>query len=364
MLKNLCSISYALTALTLITVISSKKVRAQDDISDFFKSSPADAQKLAVAYLNPLFKGFGTGLNSGWNNSAKSKNMLRFELRLGATGAIVPSSDKSFDVTKIGLSNNIRPANTSQTMAPTVAAKSGQGPEMVVYQNNTNNEVARFRMPEGANLPLIPGPQLQATLGLPKGIDVTLRAMPKINLGEEAGSIGMIGGGLKIELLPLFVPKTVDKLFPLDLALAVGYTQFTYNKPLDVQPGNAQPASPQDQKDFSTQRIDGKFSGVNVEAIVSKKLALFTPFLSVGYQTAKTEISMLGNYPFVTDENLIGQPTYVTFTDPIKINQKDLNGFRTNLGFQLNLAFFRIYASYTMADYNAVNAGIGFGIGK
>ncbi len=336
---------------------------AQGDVSELIKSSPADATKLASAYLKPLFKGFGIGLNSGWNNSAHSKNLLRFDLRLGATGAIVPQKDELFDVTKIGLSNNIRPANPSQVTTPTLAGSTNSNTQMTVY-DNSNRPVETFTLPQGTGLNLIPAPQLQGTIGLSRGIDFTLRAMPKINLGDDIGSIGMVGGGVKVEVLPL-ISGTVDKLFPIDLALAVGYTQFNYNLPLEVNaPSGAQPASPGQSQDFSNQRIDAKFSGINTEAIISKRFLVFTPFLSLGYNTSKTDVGLKGNYPIVSGVNMLGQRTYTVFTDPVNINQTDIKGFRTNLGFQLNLAFFRLYGSYSRAEYNSFNGGIGFGLGK
>lgn len=174
----------------------------------------------------------------------------------------------------------------------------------------------------------------------------------------------MLGGGLKVELLPL-LSGTIDKIFPLDLAIALGYTQFNYQVALDVpEPSDAQSGVPGQSTDFSNQRIEAKFSGLNTEAIISKKFLVFTPFLSVGYNAAKTDAGLKGNYPIITGVNLLGQKTYSVFTNPVNINQTDISGFRTNLGFQLNLAFFRIYGSYSMAEYNSFNGGIGFGLGK
>ncbi|MEJ7780731.1 MAG: DUF6588 family protein [Daejeonella sp.] len=343
-------------------VFSSTAALAQGDVSDLIKSSPADATKLASAYLKPLFKGFGIGLNSGWNNSAHSKNLLRFDLRLGVTGAIVPQKDEIFDVTKIGLSNRVKPANPSQVTTPTLSGSTNNSTQLTVY-DSSDRPIETFTLPEGTGLNLIPAPQLQGTIGLSRGIDFTLRAMPKLNLGNNVGSIGMIGGGLKVEVLPL-ISGTIDKIFPIDVAIAVGYTQFNYNLPLEVNaPSNAQPASPGQNQDFSNQRIEAKFSGINTEAIISKRFLVFTPFLSLGYNTSKTDVGLKGNYPIVTGANLLGR-TYTVFTDPVNINQTDIKGFRSNLGFQLNLAFFRIYGSYSMAEYNSFNAGIGFGLGK
>jgi hypothetical protein len=188
--------------------------------------------------------------------------------------------------------------------------------------------------------------------------------MPKINIGSTIGSIGMYGAGLKVELLPL-ISGMADKIFPVDIAIAAGYTQFNFEVPLDVPvPSGSLSAAPSQVQDFSNQRIEAKFSGINTEAIISKRFLVFTPFLSLGYNTAKTDVGVKGNYPIVTGVTPLGQKIYTNYTNPVNINQTDINGLRTTIGFQLNLAFFRIYGSYSMAEYNSFNGGIGFGLGK
>ena len=345
-------------ALVCACLVSGSSAFAQDEVGGLIKSTPEDAMKLAQAYLNPLFKGFGIGLNSGWNNTGRAKNTARFELRVGFTGAFVPDADKTFDVTQLGLSSNIRPVNPSQTLSPTVGGSSSNGVRMGIYNQNYQNgttPLETFDLPEGADLPFIPAPQLQATVGLPKGIDVTLRAMPNVDLGD-AGTIGMIGGGVKVDLLPLLLNKTADRLIPVDLGLAVGYTQFTYKLPLDVPPPSGAAQDPD-------QEIDAKFSGFNAEAILSKNLIFFSPFVSVGYNTAESDARLRGRYEFTSGATPAG-PTYTSVTDPIRIKNNEINGLRANVGFQLKLAVFRVYASYSLAEYNAFNAGIGLGLGK
>ncbi len=355
---------YVLSAtVVFISLFAGLQAIAQSDVSAIIKSGREDATKLTNAYLSPLFKGLGTGLNSGWNNTAHSKNLLRFELRFGLTGVIIPKKDDVFDVTKIGLSNHIRPSDPSKVLTPTVAGSKTPGPQVDIYDDN-NKKIETFTLPQGSNLPFVPAPQLQGTIGLPKGIDFTLRAMPKVNLGSKFGSLGMFGAGVKVELLPLIAGKTVDKIFPLDVAAALGYTQFNYKLPVNVQPGNAQPKDAQQNTDFSNQSVDAKFSGINMEIILSKKFLVFTPFLSVGYNTARTNVTLKGNYPIVTDNDIVTGEKYTTFTDPVSIKQNDVSGLRTNLGFQFSLAFFRIYGSYSIANYNSFNAGLGFGLGK
>lgn len=321
---------------------------AQSDIEGLFKSSQSDAQKLIQAYMNPFFKGMGTGLNSGWNNTAASKKLGRFELRFGLTGAMIPDKDKTFDITKLGLSSNLEPTNSALVLSPTIGGAETPGPSMNLKSGG--NVVGTFIMPQGAKLPFVPAPQLQASIGLIKGLELTLRTMPTVKLGDKAGSVGMTGAGLKMNLVRVLAGKKADKVLPFDLAAAIGFTKLSYNLPLDVQTSNST---------YTDQLLKAKFSGINLEAIISKKLAFFTPFASIGYQSAKTIIDLKGTYPFQTGNN-----TYTTVVDPIAISQKDISGLRTNLGFQLHLSFLRLYGSYSLGAYKSFNAGLGLGIGK
>ncbi len=339
------------------------QIHAQDYISALVKSGPADATKLANAYLEPLFKGFGYGINSGWNNTAKTKSLLGFDLRVSASAVFIPSSDKTFDITKIGLSNNVRPTDASRTIAPTIGGSGATAPQISVYDNNNRN-IGTFTLPSGV-LSVIPAPQVQLTAGLVYHTEASLRYMPSVSFGSNVGSVSMIGFGLKHNILQDFVGKTVDKIIPVDLAVSAGFTQLKYHLPVNVQPDQgAQPKDGQQNTDFSNQRVNGTFNGFNAEVIVSKKILFFTPFASVGYLTSNTNVGLLGNFPITTGINNIvqQQPTYTTFTDPISIKERSVSSTKATLGFQLNLAFFRFYAAYTASQYQSVNAGIGFGL--
>ncbi|MEJ6979332.1 DUF6588 family protein [Pedobacter sp. P351] len=346
-----------LVKITLLVscLVFSHVVYAQDGVAELAQVGP-DATKLANAYLSPIFKGFGIGLNSGWANTAHSKNLGRFDVRFSLTGAFIPKEDETFDVTALGLSNSVRLKSGQNPLSPTAAGDKTTGPIVEIY--NGNDKIKEFNLPKGANIPIIPAPQLQATVGLIKGIDVSLRAIPEIKLGD-VGSINMIGGGVKVELLPLIAGKTLGKLLPFDLAVALGYTQFSYNKKLDYTPPSGSPAVNDNQE------IEAKISGVNVQAILSKKLLVFTPFVAVGYNTSKTSGGLKGDYNVITGSvPITNMPVYSTITDPVSLDKKNFNSFRSDIGFQLNLAILRIYGSYSVSEYNSFNAGIGFGLGK
>lgn len=339
---------YALKALcALFLLVMAQKSSAQQDVGGLFVGGPADATKLVNAYFDPLYKGLGLGLTDGWSNTAQSKGFLKFDVRVSASGAFVPQSARSYDVNTLGLSN-IKPAPGASSIGPTAFGDDHEGGKMEVYTNNGIPTGKFFNLPQGVGFHVVPSAQIQATLGLPKNIDVTLRAMPKIKLGDDLGSLSMIGFGAKVELLPLFMGSTTEKLIPVDIAIAGGFTQYKYSLDLNI-----------DNVANSDQHIEAKFNGVNFDAIVSKKILFFTPFASIGYQTSNTNLKALGTYKFATSAT-----TSATYVDPISVKQTDIDGVRGSLGFQLKFGFFKFYGSYTAAKYSMVNAGIGLGIGK
>ncbi len=342
----------------------STQIQAQDYISTLLKSGPAtDATKLTNAYLQPIFKGFGNGINNGWSNTAKTKNLLGFDLRFSSSAVFIPQADKSFDLTKIGLSNNVRPADASKTITPTIGGSKDAAAQISIYDDN-NNKLKTVTLPTGV-LSVIPAPQIQLTAGLVYHTEASLRYMPSINFGSNLGSVSVIGFGLKHNILQDFVGKTADKLIPVDLAISAGFTQLKYRLPVTVQPDQgAQPKDNQQSTDFTNQHVAATFNGFNAEVILSKQILFFTPFASVGYLSGHTNFNLLGNYPITTGiNNYVEQrPVYTTFTNPLSIKENSVSNVKASVGFQLNLVFFRFYASYTASQYQSVNAGIGLGL--
>lgn len=338
-------------------LISMQKANAQDDVSGLFKGNLGDVNKLINAYTTPLFKGFGNGLNGGWTNTAKTQKFLRFAIRVSLTGSEVPSSDRSYDVNKLGLAN-IKATNASQSIAPTFGGDYNQSTG-ITYTDPSTGATYKTTLPHGESH-YIPAPQVQLTIGLIKNTDLTLRVIPKIKVSDDVGRVGMVGFGLKHNFAEDL--GTAGKALPFDLALAVGYTRLNYEKGLSVTP-ESNNGGISGSSNFSNQTLEGHFSGWNAQVIISKKLLFFTPFASVGYITSSTDVGLKGNFPFVTGATVDGKPTYTAYVDPITIGGSSvgINSIRADLGFQLSLTVLKIYASYSVADYQSANLGIGLG---
>jgi hypothetical protein len=304
-------------------------------------------------------------MNSGWYNSAKAKNLGKFDIRIQGSGAIVPSSDQSFDVSKIGLSNKTRVNGSAIT--PTAFGDNRKGSLIELYSDD-NKKVGEFNMPNGTGIRFVPSPQIQATVGIIKNTDISVRYSPEIGKNSDFGSVQVLGFGIKHEITKLLLPGKTEKIIPVDIAVAFGYNQIKYKYEVKTA----------DQVDDSNsgqnlnQRVEGTFSGYSFDAILSKKLTIFTPFISIGYNTSKTDIGLLGNYIVRTDYERFPitqlpdqtKPKYTQFTDPVKIKQSDIAGLRSSVGFSLHLAFLRLYGAYSIGEYSAITGGIGFGIGK
>jgi hypothetical protein len=331
-----------------ILVCTLSIANAQNPFSHLIQASAADATRLIQAYTEPLFKGFGTGLNSGWNNTAETDQFLHSDIRFSVAFAQVPTSDQTFDVTKIGLSKYLvvdpsSPTNIAQTYG---GSKNSATPLMDVKDNN-GTTVATFKMPLG-QLSYIPAPDVQGTLGLLFNTDVTLRVLPNINFGGGAGAVKAFGLGIKHDIIQDFASSTEEgDLFPFDLAVAVNYNSITYSNNLNVQLDNSQ---------FTNQTLLGKFSGTTVQAIFSKKFFFFTPFASLSYQNANTNLGVFGDYPVASSPG-----KYTTITDPVHIQETTVSGVRADVGFQLKLSVFRIYVSVSEGQY--LSGNVGFGVG-
>ena len=66
--------------ITAIILMAFTANAQNSNFADLIKSSPADATKLIQNYADPLFKGFGIGLNEWLEQYRKNKEIFTFRL--------------------------------------------------------------------------------------------------------------------------------------------------------------------------------------------------------------------------------------------------------------------------------------------
>ncbi|MDP3001513.1 MAG: hypothetical protein Q8N38_00060 [Bacteroidales bacterium] len=345
-----------LGALMSSLLIISSVSFSQFDNFDFLKSVPADGVKFLQAYISPYTNAFGAGLNGGWYNSAKPHKLLGFDLTLSVNAGIVPSSENTFDVTKIGLTKL-----TGTGMASTIAGPNKNGPVMTYKDNASGVTLASFTAPPGTEWKYVPTPTVQLGLGLPFGTEVKFRFIPKIDLGGK-GDISLFGVGVMHSLLQYLPGYKMMKLW--DVSFFGGYTKLQGNAGIDLQPdwAKAHYSTNYPTTAFQNQNLSASFAAMNVGLVGSINIPVLTLYGGVGYCSTKTDIKLTGNFPTPTYNAAYSPPDVYEDAGVIKnfpaIEIKN-SGVRANIGLRIKLAIITIHADYTLAQYNMLSTGLG-----
>ncbi|MDZ7715428.1 MAG: DUF6588 family protein [Balneolaceae bacterium] len=355
----------------MLLAFTSLPVLAQfGNAGEILRAGKADANIIMKEYLKPIGEGFGTDLNSGWFSTAKTHATLGFDITVNASLAIIPNSGQAFDITGLNLQEVELVSGGPKT--PTVA---GDDNTDVVLGSQTNNPVTgqrlfEFDMPEGSGFPYVPAPMIQASVGVIKKTDVTLRYLPKINLPNDA-EVNLFGLGVKHEITQ-WLPGG-NKL-PIDLSVQAGFTNLSSSIDFEVLPE----VDNDTKNEFSASTWEGQKAKISsdaftLNAIVGKTLPVISVFGGVGYQTSTVKISTPGSYPLVVpndDYNPAAGPSdpnsntkkIAKVDEPLNLKYDENGGMHVLAGFRLKLLFFNISGSYTLSENPVAQVGVGIGI--
>ncbi|MDE5422300.1 hypothetical protein L3073_08795 [Ancylomarina sp. DW003] len=318
------------------------------DIEQFLLSGTEDASKLTKNYVNPVAKGFMYGLNSGWYTTARTHKKFGFDITFVANLAQVPSKDEAFNFVASDYKN------LSLASGPSKIQTLFGGENTTVLQAKIETEggafdLANFSVPDGIgdDLPMsaVPSVTMQVGIGIPViDADLKLRYLPKV--GTSDLEVGMFGIGLQKSFSKML---KIDKT-PFDVSALVAFTNLKAE--YDIQ----------DDSDFdgSGQMMEFSTNAITFQAIASVNLKLIEFYGAVGYNKAKMDVDIKGTYIVEYTEVNSGMTVVKeTLTDPISVDF-DASGVRATLGTRLNLGFFKIFADYTMQEYNTITGGIAF----
>ena len=295
----------------------------------FSQQTIDDGKKILEAYISPLAYSIGASMNNGWYNTAKPHKLGGFDITITLNTVIVPESAKSFNIDE----SNENTFSGGQT--PTILGNSA-GSNVTVITNNVSSTTP---MPKGLNIPIIPIPMLQAGVGLIKGTELDFRYMPEMKIGNS-GNIGLYGFGVKHDILQ-WIP--VADMLPLDLSIQAGYTKLSTAVKL-IDPTNTI-EEPQSNLDIAATTIN---------LILSKKLLMFTPYISLGYNSTVTTFNVAGNYTVGNIELNANNLTNIKF--------ESNNNLKANLGFRFNIALIALQANYTFSKYPTATVGLGISL--
>lgn len=333
--------------LTILLVFTTHfTMQSQNTTPDGFESlllaAESDSKALVSGYLTPALKGMNHSLNGGWYHTAKTHKKFGFDITITGNFSFAPSSDELFSIAGL---NNVSTVSEN-TSIPTVVGPDVS--ETLKFEVSNNGVVykAEVQAPGGIgdDLPLnaIPSPMVQFAIGLPIETDLIVRYMPTVN--SQGVKASLFGFGFKYNILQHLGP--IDKL-PLDISVLGAYsnmsTQYDLEKNSSID-GDGQQIS------FSTNTF-------TLQALASIDLLFIDFYAGLGYGMGSSSFNVLGTYEL---EYQSGSDTYSrTLTDPISTKIKS-KGARATIGTRLNLLFFKIFADYTLQEYNTFTAGIAF----
>src|SRR5699024_12482813 len=87
----------------ILIAYPAQSVAQLGDAGAILRAGKQDANTLLKAYFKPAGKGFGSDLNSGWFNTAKTHSTLGFGISVNASVARVPGADRTFNVQDLNL---------------------------------------------------------------------------------------------------------------------------------------------------------------------------------------------------------------------------------------------------------------------
>lgn len=360
MFKRYIKFIQTITGVAIFTLAISATSYAQlGDIGTFLRAGAEDATILTKEYLKPFPTGLGTGLNAGWAESAAPKKTLGFSIQIRPSVAIVPASDREFDISALDL-NKIRVATGENPVTPTISGAKNRGPLLEIFEDpdDPSTKIGEFRMPQGTGIAAVPAPVVQASVGLMKGTDVTVRFLPEVEIGDF-GSFEVLGGAVKHDITQ-WIPG--GKLLPVDLSIMAGFNKISVNGNLDLQPsGVRNPFDPSlgsnPTPDFDDQAVETTTNTFVLNGLVGKTLPLISVYGGVGYQMATFNLDIKGDYPVNTE--IAGQPYYNVLTDPVSFEMKSESNVHLLGGFRLRLGVLAFYGEATLANYFTANAGVG-----
>lgn len=317
--------------------------QAQDegDLINFLEAGPQDASKLMNAYLNPMIEGLSYGFNGGWYTTAKAHKTLGFDIGVSFNAVFIPSSKNYFTPGSLNLSvtDLVSPASGK---APTIV-----GPEDVtIYSidaNGDNQPEGSFEGPRGLdfkeNIKIsgVLAPTAQIGIGIYKNTDLKIRWIPEVEAGSS--KVKLIGFGIMHDIKQ-HIPGI--KVLPFDLSVLVAFTNIQGSTSMS---GTFAPGT-----DTRPQMMDYDMDAWLFQSLISKKLAIFTFYGGIGYNTIKTTSDVTGSYV------VPGYPQ--AFKDPISLSFKN-KSMRVSAGMRLNLGPIYLNGEYTLQEYSTVSVGLG-----
>lgn len=344
-------------ALALVgLLVISHSAKSQENFEQIFRAGTADANTYLQKYSEAIGLSFNSGMGSGWYNTAKPHKLFGFDLTATLNVATIPDDELKFQFNSSDF-QNLEFVSGDSDLPSLVGGDAAT--RLRVPAGTTINGVGgtvtysadkEFDAPNGLldanDIPVgvgAPVPAVQLGIGLIKNTDLKIRYASDFGLLDE-GSIQLIGFGV-LHDLKQWIPGF--KLIPIDVSGFFGYTSLKIEYPFDIS-----------EPDFSVPNglAELKASSTTVQIVASKKIAILTPYVGLGYNIASSSIKVNGDFTYSEGADI------VTITNPVDLNFSGGSTPRINAGLRIKLLILTLHAEYAIQKYNTLTVGAGISI--
>lgn len=344
---------------------SAQTPNPQDLVDNYVDGITKDLNEYMGNFMNPMLKGLGYGFNNGWYNTARPHKSLGFDLTFSVNAAYVPTVDQTFkfipenyevldlyfdetDQEKYGDEFPTVMGDSTSYWITSYLQKGIVGSPTVSI--GVLNGIQQQLRDNGIKSAAVPSPIIQLGVGIFKGTEIKVRWVPTIENSEDV-EYKYFGLGV-MHNVSQWVPVLKDLKF-LDVSGFIGFTNVDVSYLLDKDP---------DFNPLGDQLASFGVNTVTYEVVGSATVSIITGFIGIGYDSFNSHLKMNGTYEFKipgSDPTGNGNEIRARVENPVDLTAKD-GGFRANIGARLKLAIFTLHASYSLQEYNTLNAGIGF----
>jgi hypothetical protein len=285
----------------------------------------------AKGYVTPFGEALGAGLNSGFYYDADLHGVLGFDigLKIGAANFADLSKTYTFATPAtmtVGAATLVRGTNYDASVEAPTAIGASAGKSLTVRNAGALNGTTLLTFP--GSVKEITGfypssATLQASVGLPFGLEVMGRFIPSTKVGSF-GKIGLTGFGVRYD-----IDQWIPVPLPVDIAIHFATQKLTL-------------------KDVDGKRdvLTASGSAYGIEASVG---LLFLDFYA-GFQLEGSTVS-LGDYDYVDPAT--------SLTIPLKgFDIEGKNKSRITVGGTFTLLILKVHAEYSIADVPTAAVGV------
>lgn len=222
---------------------------------------------------------------SGWASSAKSLDLFQIDASIHVNTLFIPNNRRSYTITNDEL-NALRIRGEESASIPTVLG----GDTTTFFDFDIGGDPNELQAFEGVDDKQLFHPFLQASVGLWKETDLTVRYSPDIKISDS--EYGIFGVGIKHNISQYFRKEDTDS--PFEVALQVAYSNFNSDFSFDAFQIDDPDAMAGEAPLLFVDRVDVSADSWLFEALASKQVENFEFFGGIGVIANDVEFMMSG----------------------------------------------------------------------